>query len=149
LTEGEKMKKTWAFLIIILLMPIIYQSIPCYAAEDALLNVDNIIKNVDPDKITKAQFKEYFKTIEGEKAKGEGKVVNVFPIGKNNYRIMILTSASEPEKGYNVVLYTTQDVSSELGKNDKITFVGEVRRVNPYKGASIDIYGTYKKTGEK
>jgi len=143
------MKKVLAFLLVILLIPIVYQCIPSYAEEGALLNVDDIIKNVDPDKVTQAQFKEYYKTIEGKKAKGQGKVVKVFSGGKNIHRVRILTSASEPEKGYNVVLFTIQDAPSELEKNDKIFFEGEVGHIIPYKGASIDLHGTYKKTGEK
>ena len=111
--------------------------------------MDNIIKNVDPDKVTKAEFKEYFKTIEGKKAKGEGIVVNILHGGKERHKVTILTPASEPEKGYNVVLFTTQDAPSDLKQNDKVIFEGEVVRVNPYKGASVDLQGTYKKVGEK
>lgn len=143
------MKKILLFLFAILLTFTVYQSNPYCGEEGSILNVDNIIKNVDPEKITKAEFKEYFKTIEGKKAKGEGIVVNVLYGGKDRYRITVLTTASEPEKGYNVVLFTIQDAHSELKQNDKIIFEGQVQRINPYKGASIDLQGNYKKVGEK
>ncbi len=146
------MKKVLQFLLIITGVVIVCQCIPCMlsnAEEGAVLNADDIIRNVDPDKVTKAEFKEYFKTIEGKKARGKGKVVNVLPGGRYLYRIAILTSASEPEKGYNIFLYTNQDAPSELKNNDIISFEGDVGRINPYKGASVDLSGTYKKTGEK
>jgi len=146
------MKKVLQFLLIITGVVIVCQYMPCMlsdAEEGAMLNVDDIIRNVDPNKVTKAEFKEYFKTIEGKKARGKGKVVNVLPGGRYLYRIAILTSASEPEKGYNIFLYTNQDAPSELNNNDIISFEGDVGRINPYKGASVDLSGTYKKTVEK
>ncbi len=138
------MKRIFVSLMTLLCLSVLGHVASAYA-EEPVLNVDEVIKNVDPDTTTKSQFKEYFKTIEGKKVAGVGKVVHVLPGGSNTNRVTILTKASEPEKGYNVVLYTSQDAKSELSKDDKITFEGQISRVNPYKGASIDIIrGTYK-----
>ena len=92
---------------------------------------------------------EYFKDVKGKKAKGEGKVVYVLPVTKEQYKIRILTSASTPHKGYNVLLFTNQDASLDLNKGDLVIFEGQVERVIPYQGANLDIYGTYKKSGVK
>ncbi|MBM4137231.1 MAG: hypothetical protein FJ241_10440 [Nitrospira sp.] len=113
------------------------------AQEGAVLDVNEIIKNVDPAKFTKAQIKEYYKNVEKKQAKGEGIVVNVIS-GKGKHKVTILTPASNPEKGYNVVLYTTQN-ATELNMKDGITFEGEVGRLSTWKGASIDIHGSYRK----
>jgi len=120
-----------------------------HAEEGKVLKIDEVIKNIDPDTTSKAQFKAYFEDVKGKLAKGEGKVVNILPGKEGHARVAILTPASNPEKGYNVVLYTGQDAPSELQKNDRVMFEGEIDRVNAFKGASIDIHGTYKKTGGK
>jgi hypothetical protein len=138
--------------MIFILVFLIYQTIPSYtqcAEEGTLLNVNEILKNVDTEKYTKAQIKEYYDGVRGKKAKGEGIVVNVLPGKRERHKVTILTPASSPEKGYNVVLYTTQDAPSELNKNDKVVFEGEVGRLSTFRGSSIDIHGTYKKAGAK
>ncbi|MEW6067220.1 MAG: hypothetical protein AB1610_02855 [Nitrospirota bacterium] len=117
------------------------------ADEIAFLNIDEIMKNIDPAKFTKAQIKEYHKNITGKQAKGEGVVVNVLPGKRDRHRVTILTPASKPEKGYNVVLYTTMDAPSDLHLNDRILFEGEVGRLSTFRGASVDIHGSYKKIG--
>jgi hypothetical protein len=136
------MKKVSGYLFLVLSLYVLCQVLTVYA-EESPLNVNDIIKRLDPGVITKAEFKEYFRTIEGKKARGGGQVVHVLPSGDNLFRIMILTSASSPEKGYNVVLFTSQNALYELHENSKIIFEGKISRVNPYKGASIDINGTY------
>lgn len=132
---------------------IVFSSFLCfcivYAEEAALLNVNDILKNVDTAKFTKAQIKDYYETVQDKNAKGEGIVVNVLPGKRDRHRVTILTPASKPEKGYNVVLYTTQNAPSELNKNDKIVFEGEVGRLSTFRGSSIDIHGTYRKSGAK
>ncbi len=114
-------------------------------AEEKTLDVDTILINIDPDKVNKAQVKEYFKEVHGKIAKGEGKVINILPGSKENSRIRILTPASTPEKGYNVILFTTQDATSEISIGDIIIFEGIVERINAFQGASLDIHGTYQK----
>jgi len=111
-------------------------------AEENKLDVNTILINIDPDKVNKAQVKEYFKEIHGKIARGEGKVINILPGNKENFRIRILTSASSPEKGYNVVLFTTQDATSGISAGDIIIFEGTVERINAFQGASLDIHGT-------
>lgn len=119
-------------------------------AEEDFLNVDTILINIDPDKVNKAEVKEYFKDIHWKTAKGEGKVINILPANKDTFRIRILTKASNPEKGYNVVLFTTQNATTDISEGDIIIFEGKVERINAFQGASIDIHGTYrKKTIEK
>ncbi len=120
-----------------------------YAEEVDLLNVNDILKNVDTEKFTKSQIMDYFDKVKKKNAKGEGVVVNVLPGKRDRHRVTILTTASKHEKGYNVVLYTTLDAPSELNKNDKIAFEGEVGRLSTFRGSSIDINGTYKKLGAK
>jgi hypothetical protein len=138
------MKIMFGILFAVLFSFPVFQPAQCYGGEQAL-NADDVIKNVDPSVVSKAQFKEYFRDVEGKKVKGQGLVVNVLGGGLSRYRISILTPASEPEKGYNVVLYTSQDAGDELKKGDKVSFEGEITRVNPYRGASLDIHGTYKR----
>jgi hypothetical protein len=145
------MKKYYIYLMLVVLVILANQmitSFPVHAA-DKMLNIDEVIRNVDPEKINKAQFKEYFRDIDGQTAKGEGIVVSILPGSRGTSRVAILTPASKPEKGYNVMLYTAQDVSAELEKDDKVLFEGKITRVNPYEGASIDIHGTYQKAGAK
>lgn len=144
-------RKIFIPLLLMAAIAVFYQSFivsSVVAQEGAVLDVDEIIKNVDPTKFTKAQIKEYCKGIEKKQAKGKGTVVNVLPGKKERHRVTILTSASKPEKGYNVVLYTTMNAPSELNINDRIVFEGEVGRVSTFRGASVDIHGTYKKAGE-
>jgi hypothetical protein len=147
LRKEEEMKRRFVYPLSVVLVFIVSQIIPFVnvnAEELALLNVDDVIKNVDPDRVNKAQFKEYYGTVEGEQAKGEGIVVSFLPGGKYKNRIAILTSASKPDKKYNVVLFTNQD-AADLKKGDAVMFEGEIGHVTPFGGASIDIYGTYKK----
>lgn len=112
-------------------------------AQEGVLSVDEVIKKLDATKYTKAQIKEYHGTIKGKQAEGTGKVVNVLPGKKDRHRVTILTPASNPEKGYNVVLYTTKDAPSELTIGTKIKFKGEIGRVSTWRGTSIDIHGDY------
>ncbi len=114
-------------------------------AEETTLDVNTILMNIDPEKVNKAQVKEYFKEIHGKTVKGEGKVINILPANNENLRIRILTPASSPEKGYNVVLFTTQGTIPEISPGDIIIFEGLVQRINAFQGASLDIHGTYMK----
>ncbi len=116
--------------------------------KEKVIDVNEIIKQIDPTKYTKAQIKEYYKSIRGKYAKGEGVVVNVLPGRRGRHRVTVLTSASKPEKGYNVVLYTTQDAPAELKLNDRISFEGTVGRISTFRGASVDIKGKYTKLEE-
>jgi len=126
-----------------------------FAAEEAkILTIDEVIKNTDPATATKAQIKEYFNKVKGKTDKGEGTVVDVLPPGimsRGMPRITVLTAASKPEKGYNVVLLTAQaEAGSELQINDRIAFEGKIERISSFKGTSVDIVGTYKKiAGQK
>lgn len=140
-------KRIFIAFLIIAAITFFYQSFvvrSVVAQEGAVLDVNEIIKNVDPTKFTKAQIKEYYKSVEKKQARGEGIVVNVLG-KKERYKVTILTPASNPEKGYNVVLYTTQDATSELNMKDRIVFEGEVGRMSTFRGVSVDIHGTYKK----
>ena len=126
-----------------------FQSLAFAAEEAEILNIDEVIKNTDPATATKAQIKEYFNKVKGKTAKGEGTVVDVLPPGiasRGMPRITILTAASKPQKGYNVVLITAQpEAESELQINDRIAFEGKIERMSSFKGTSVDIAGTYKK----
>jgi hypothetical protein len=149
--RGKEMKKYCILLLTAVLAIFANQMIascPVYA-EDKILNIDEVIRNVDPEKVNKAQFKEYFRDIDGQTVKGAGIVVNILPGSRGTNRVAILTPASNPDKGYNVMLYTTQDVSAEIKKDDRILFEGKITRVNPYQGASIDLHGAYQKAGAK
>lgn len=137
------------FFPVIILATIVFTGLPAYAEERAALNINDIIKNVSPENVTGAEFKAYYKTIEGKRAAGEGKVVYILPDINNRHKIRILTSASEPGKGYNVLLFTAQDARSELQKGDMISFEGEIGRVNSYMGVSIDMRGMYKKVSKQ
>jgi hypothetical protein len=109
------------------------------AGEDAVLTIDEVLKNVDPATVNKAEVKEYYKEIGGRKVRGEGTVVNIFPGTQETIRIAVLTSGSAPAKGYNVMLYVSREVSPGVEKNDRIAFEGEISRLSAYKGALIDI----------
>jgi hypothetical protein len=114
-------------------------------AQDKQLPVNEVIEKVDATKYTKAEIKDYHATIKGKKAEGTGKVVNVLPGKRDRHRVTILTRASNPEKGYNVVLYTTMNAPSELKIGDEIKFKGEIGRLSTIRGSSIDIIGSYEK----
>jgi hypothetical protein len=150
------MKRTsgYAWLALFLMLAFCqFLSVPAiYAQEGGALNIDEVIKNTDPATATKAQIKTYFDKVKGQQARGEGVVVDVLPPGgwsREYYRVTILTPASKPAKGYNVVLYTTQDTLSDLTLNEKVSFEGKLHRTSPFKGGSVDIVGTYKKLEAK
>ncbi|MEW6587233.1 MAG: hypothetical protein AB1442_16680 [Nitrospirota bacterium] len=120
------------------------------AADNSALTIDDVLKNVDPSAVTKAQVKVYFKEVNGRKVKGEGTVVNVFPGTRDTHRIAVLAAGSDPEKGYNVMLYVSQEARPDVNKNDRIAFEGEISRLSAYKGALIDIHAaTFQKMEAK
>ncbi|MFZ3138108.1 MAG: hypothetical protein WA126_12045 [Thermodesulfovibrionales bacterium] len=143
-------KRVLESLILVIVMTIGFQFINIMAvyAEESVLDVNEIIKHCDPIKYSRAQFKEYYNSIKGKTAKGEGTVVKVLP-GRKENRVTIYTPVSNPDKGYNVVLYTIQDATSELKPDDRISFKGEVGKISSFEGESVDIHGTYKKSGKK
>ncbi len=117
----------------------------CALAADAdALKINEIISKVDRPGVTRAEIVSYFSRIEGENARGEGRVVLVLPDLGNRLKIRILAAASEPAKGYNVLLYAPGE--AELNKGDWISFEGKIMRMNPYMGVNIDVRGTFKKT---
>jgi|GEM_PF-2708581 len=124
-------------------------ALPLAKAQEQAMDINEVIKNTDPAKATKAQINEYFKQVKGKIAKGEGKVVDVLPprVGSRGMlRVTILTPVSKPEKGYNVVLLTTQsEAVSELKMNDQITFEGRIDKISTFRGTSVDLTGTYRK----
>lgn len=111
---------------------------------DKPLAVSDIVKKLDDSKQTSAGIKGYVKEIKGKQAEGTGKVVDVLDGRRDKYRVTILTDGSRPGKGFNVVLYTTMNASSDLKKDQKIRFRGEVGRVSSIRGTSIDIHGEYE-----
>ncbi|MEW6002825.1 MAG: hypothetical protein AB1638_09305 [Nitrospirota bacterium] len=130
---------------VLILVLLLFQavSLPVVLAEEnSVLSIDEVLKNVDPAKVTKAQVKEYYKEVSGKKVKGEGTIVNVFPGTRDTHRIAVLAAGSDPEKGYNVMLYVTQETRPDVNKNDRIAFEGEISRLSAYKGALIDIHRT-------
>lgn len=145
-----KNKNIVAFFLALILAPGVFGPSPVYPEDrEIALKINDVIKNVSPENTTGAEFKEYYKKIEGKKAAGEGKVVYILPDINNRHKIRILTAANSPEKGYNILLFTPQDARSELQKGDTIYFEGKIGRVNSYMGVSIDLVGTYKKTPDK
>jgi hypothetical protein len=62
----------------------------------------------------------------------------------------VLAAGSDPEKGYNVMLYVKQELRPDLDKNDRIAFEGEISRLSAYKGALIDLReATFRKMEAK
>ena len=137
----------------ILVMVFVLLQIPLsavLAGEDPVLSIDDVLKNVDPAKVTKAEVKEYYKEVSGKRVKGEGTVANIFPGTRDTHRIAVLAAGSDPEKGYNVMLYVKQELRPDLDKNDRIAFEGEISRLSAYKGALIDVRGaTFRKMEAK
>jgi len=113
-----------------------------FADDDDVLMINDVLKNVDPGKVTKAQVKEYYKEVGGKRVKGEGTVINVFPGTQDRQRIAVLASGSDPEKGFNVMLYVEQETPPDVNKNDQIAFEGKISRLSAYKGALIDVHET-------
>ncbi|MDP2157785.1 MAG: hypothetical protein Q8K68_08770 [Nitrospirota bacterium] len=111
---------------------------------DKPLAVSDIVRKLDDSKQTSASIKGYAKEIKGKQAEGTGKVVDVLDGRRDRYRVTILTDGARPGKGFNVVLYTTMNSSSDLKKDQKIRFRGEVGRVSSIRGTSIDIHGEYE-----
>lgn len=113
-------------------------------AEEKALSLQEVLKNLDPSTHTKAELKEYHSSIKGASVSGSGTVVNVLPPGRGikQTRVTILTSDKAPEKGYDVVLYTTQDASS-LKMGQKIKFSGTIGRFSTFKGLSVDVMGEF------
>jgi len=133
------MKKASSLIIMAIF---VLASVAAYAGD--VLDVNTIIKSIKPDTMTKVQIKEYYSSVKGKTAKGSGKVVDVSP-GRGKYKITILTSASNPPKGYNVVLYGKGDAPTNLNKGQTIKFEGEVGRISTFRGLSVDIIGSYSK----
>jgi hypothetical protein len=122
------------------------------AQEDQVLNLDEVTKNTDPATATNAQIKTYSEQVKGKQDRGEGVVVDILPPrarSADQARVTILTPASNPGKGYNVVLYTSKEAMSELKISDKVSFEGKIQAISSIRGVSIDVMGTYKKLGEK
>lgn len=130
--------------VIVLVIAGVFLSLAAQA-EEAFLSVNELIRNMDSEKHTKAEINEYAKTVKGRQAEGRGKVVNVIEGRRDRHKVTILTEASSPEKGNNVVLYTTMNAPAELKMNEMIRFRGEVGRASTFRGLSIDIHGTYEK----
>lgn len=149
-TSNQVLTRNRVLLILLsLLLAGQYILLPPASAQEQAMNIDEVIKNTDPTKFTKAQINEYFKQVKGKAARGEGKVVDVLPprVGSRGMlRVTILTAASKPEKGYNVVLLTTQsEAVSELKMNDHISFEGKIDKISTFRGTSVDLIGTYRK----
>jgi len=111
--------------------------------EGVALQVSEIVKKLDDAKQTSAAIKSYSREIKGRQAEGTGKVVDVLEGRRDKHRVTIISDGSRPEKGYNIVLYTTMN-AAELKKDQKIRFRGEVGRVSHIRGTSIDIHGDYE-----
>jgi len=118
-------------------------AIGVYAAEKAL-SIQEVLKNLDPATHTKAEIKNYHSSIKDAPVSGSGKVVNVLPPGRGikQTRITVLTSDKAPEKGYDVVVYTTQDASG-LKIGQSIKFTGTIGRISTFKGLSVDVMGEF------
>lgn len=120
------------------------------AGGNTVLAIDEVLRNVDPAKVTKWEVKEYWREINGKKVKGEGTVVHVLPLPEGGERIAVLAPGSNPEKGYNVMLYVTQEPPLDLRENDRISFEGEISRLSAYMGALIDVRkATFQKKADK
>jgi len=146
------MKRTFVYAIFaLLLLFAVCQSFRIqgiYAQQGEVLSIDDVIKGTDPATKTKAEIDSYFDQVKKKDARGEGIVVDVLPgrkLSPHDARVLILTPASTPEKGYNVVLFTNEQALTELTKNDRISFEGNINMKSAYKGGSIDVIGTYKK----
>ena len=112
----------------------------CATAEpQKTLAASDVVERLDQSKYTTAQIKDYLKTVEGARIKGEGKVVNVLGGKPGKMRVTVLTPGSKPQKGYNIVLYTGQNAVAELNINDPISFEGELGKASFIRGASIDV----------
>ncbi|GAB4483045.1 MAG: hypothetical protein OHK006_02930 [Thermodesulfovibrionales bacterium] len=135
-------------------MKIILAAVACLAlllplpsfAQDKPLPVSEILKKTDVSQHTSAEIKEYGRQVKGKQAAGRGQVVDVLEGRREGYRVTIMLDGTKNAKGYNVVLYTGQNASAELKKNDRVKFSGEVGRISTFRGTSVDIHGTYEKT---
>lgn len=92
----------------------------------------------DTDKIVK-----YGDTMKNKAARGEGVVVSVLPAKRGIYRVTVLTDASKPEKGYDVILFNKNTMSAKLQPGDTISFLGRIGRIAFFKGISVDVLGDF------
>ncbi len=126
-----------------LLAVVVLLSASAVSAQDGPVNVGAALKKLDATNHTSAEIKAYAREIKGRQAEGSGSLVDVLEGRRDRHRVTILASGSKPDKGYNVVLYTTMNAPADLKKGQSIRFMGEIGRVSTFRGTSVDIHGDY------
>lgn len=133
------------FWVVIVLLFLGFGSIAFASEEEAVsgkkegrVSVEEILRNLDLDKNTKAHIQEYVKETKGKTAYGKGKVVEVIS-GKREFRIRIKVEGNIPPAArgeYNVTFLTENPDASKLNRGAMIAFEGTFQ---PRRGA---FYGT-------
>lgn len=137
------MKRIFGFVIFLSLL--IFSSMTLASEEEAVsekkegrVAVEQILRNLDLDKYTKAHIVEYVKETKGKTTYGKGRVVEVTG-KKGNFRIRIKVDGDIPSAArgeYNVTLITENPDAVNLNRGAKIEFEGIFQ---PRRGA---FYGT-------
>jgi len=103
------------------------------------ITVEEILRNLDLDKNTKAHIQDYVKETKGKTVNGKGKVIDVTKGRGGEFRVRVKTEGDIPPAArgeYNVTLITEKPDAANLKKGDKIKFEGTFQ---PRRGA---FYGT-------
>lgn len=106
--------------------------------KEGKITAEEVLRNLDLDKNTKAHIQEYVKETKGKTVYGKGKVVDVTG-KKGNFKVRVKIEGNIPPaaKGeYNVTLFTEKPDAANLKKGDRIKFEGTFQ---PRRGA---FYGT-------
>lgn len=102
------------------------------------VSAEEVLRNLDLDKNTKAHIQEYVKDTRGKTVYGKGKVVDVVR-GRGHFRVRLKVEGNIPPSArgeYNVTLVTDNPGATDLKRGEIIKFEGTFQ---PRRGA---FYGT-------
>lgn len=118
---------------------------PVAFAADADTPIGDILKGIDPAGSDKAKLKQFNTDMKGKIVTGKCKVVQILgpaPFGKQN-RVTMQCAGHTTPKGFNVILFTSQNPQMELSTGQDISFRGSFDRGS--REGIADVTGGYTK----